>query len=111
MEAKAKFTYIRQSPRKLRLVVDLVRGKGVQEALDCLKFQRKVGAVDVSKLIRSAVANALQKGGARADRLFVKTIMVDQAAIMKRFMPRAKGSASSIQKKLSHMTVVLDERI
>ena len=111
MEVKATFKFIRKGPRKLRWVVDQVRGKNVQDALDLLKFDRKNGAGDVGKLIRSAVANATQKGGVKVDALYVKRIMVDQAAIMKRFTPRARGSASAIQKKLSHITVVLEERI
>lgn len=111
MEVTAKFKFIRRGPRKLRLVVDQVRGKPVQEALDLLKFDTKNGALEVSKLIRSAVANASQKGGVKLNSLYVKKIMVDQGAIMKRFTPRARGSASAIQKKMSHITVVLEERI
>jgi len=111
MESTATFKYIRRGPRKLRSVVDMIRGKSVQEALDILKFDRKTGALDVSKLIQSAVANAGQKKGINVDLLYVKTIMVNQASIMKRFMPRARGSADQIQKKLSHMTVILDERV
>ena len=111
MEAKATFKNIRIAPRKMRLVVDHVRGKGVQEALDILQFNRKVAAKDVSKLLKSAVANASQKAGVRPDSLYVKSIMVGPGTIIKRFTPRARGSASAIQKKTSHITVVLDERI
>ncbi len=111
MEAKAIVRQLRVGPRKARLVVNMVRGKKVQEALDILKFARKATALDVSKLIRSALANAMQKGGVRADSLYVKSIFVDQAGIMKRIMPRARGSASTIQKKLSHITVVLGEKL
>lgn len=111
MQSTATFKHIRIAPRKVRRVVDLVRGKNVQKALDLLRFERKMAARDVSKLIRSALANANQKGGVRLDSLIVKTIMVNQAGIMKRIMPRARGSASSIQKKMSHITVVLEEKI
>lgn len=111
MESKAIFKQVRIGPRKARRVADMVRGKDVQKALDILKFDRHMIAKDFGKLIKSAVSNAMQKGGVRPDTLYVKTIMVDQAAIMKRFMPRARGSASQIQKKLSHITVVLGERL
>lgn len=111
MESSATFKYIRRAPQKIRLVVNQVRGKKVDLALSLLTFQKKFAARDVIKLIRSAVANASAKPGVRPDHLYIKKIMVDQASILKRFMPRAKGSSSRIEKKLSHMTVVLDERI
>ncbi len=111
MESKATFKYLRRGPRKFRLVVDQVRGKTVQEALDILKFERKAGGIDVSKLIRSAVANASQKPGMNVDALYVKKIVVDQGPTLKRFMPRARGSADRVLKSMSHITVVLDERI
>ena len=111
MEATATFKYLRVAPRKLRLIVDQVRGKNVQKALDLLKFDRKTAARDVSKLLRSAVANADQKGGIKLEALYVKDIQVNQAPILKRWLPRARGSASSIHKKMSHMKVVLGERI
>lgn len=111
MESKATFKYVRITPRKARLIADLVRGKNVQHALDLLQFSRKSAAVDMGKLIRSAVANANQKGGVRVETLYVKTVMVNGGPIMKRFMPRAKGSASAIQKKMSHLVVVLEEKV
>lgn len=93
------------------MVAHLVRGKGVQAALDLLKFQKRVSAKDVSKLIRSAAANATQKGGVRTDKLYVKSIVVNKGPVLKRWSPRARGSSSMIQKGMSHITVVLDERI
>jgi len=111
MEVKATFKFIRRGPRKIRPIVDVVRGKPVQAALDYLKFERKVGALDVSKLIRSAVANASQKPGVNVDTLYIKKIMVDQGPTLKRFSPRARGSADRILKTMSHITVVLDEKI
>ena len=78
MEARAKLRYARLSPQKTRLVVDMVRGKQVQDALNILKFSPQKAAAIVSKLVSSAVANAEQKGVADVDRLYVKTIMVDQ---------------------------------
>lgn len=111
MEARATFKYLRRSPQKLRRIVDQVRGRNVQKALDTLKFDRKPAARDVDKLIRSAVANADQKGSINVDALYVKDIQVSQAPTLKRWMTRARGSASSINKRASHLTVVLDERI
>lgn len=111
MESQAKFKFVKGSPRKIRILADMVRGKRVQEALDILHFQRKAHAIDMSKLIRSALANALQKGGVRTDSLVVKKICVDQALIMKRISPRARGSASSIHKKMSHLSVTLESNV
>jgi len=110
MEARAKLRYARLSPQKTRLVVDMVRGKGVQDALNILKFSPQKAAAVVSKLVSSAVANAEQKGVSDVDRLFVKTINVDQGPALKRFLPRAQGRATKIRKPTSHITVVLDEK-
>lgn len=105
----AKLRYLRVAPRKVRLVADQVRGRGVQEALDLLRFTRKASAIDVSKLIRSALATADQKGSVDVDNLVVKTIFVDQGPILRRSLARARGTASRINKKTSHITVVLAE--
>jgi large subunit ribosomal protein L22 len=110
MEATAKLTFARLSPQKARLVVDMVRGKGVQEAMNILKFSPQRAAEIVAKLVRSAVANAEQKGVADVDRLFVKSIFVDQGPVLRRFMPKGRGSASRIRKPTSHITVVLGEQ-
>jgi len=110
MEARAKLSYARLSPQKTRLVVDLVRGKKVQDALNILKLSPQKAAAVVSKLVSSAVANAEQKGVADVDRLYVKTIMVDQGPALRRFLPRAQGRATKIRKPTSHVTVVLDEK-
>lgn len=110
MESKAKLSYARLSPQKTRLVVDLVRGKNVQEALNLLKFSPQKAAAIVSKLVSSAVANAEQKGVSNVDRLYVKTITVDMGPALKRFIPRAQGRATKIRKPTSHITVVLDEK-
>ena len=108
-EFKVKLNYLRVAPRKVRLVADQVRGKPVQEALDLLKFSPVASAIDLSKLIRSAVANADRKGGVDVDNLKVRTIFVDQGPILRRSMARARGSASRINKKTSHITVVLED--
>jgi large subunit ribosomal protein L22 len=110
MEARAKLSYARLSPQKARLVVDMVRGKGVQEALNILNFSPQKAAAIVSKLVGSAVANAEQRGVSDVDRLFVKTIFVDQGPVLKRFLPRAQGRATRIRKPTSHIIVVLDEK-
>jgi large subunit ribosomal protein L22 len=110
MEASAKLKFARLSPQKTRLVVDLVRGKAVQEALNILKFSPQRPADIVAKVMRSAVANAEQKGISDVDRLFVKAVFVDQGPVLKRFMPRAQGRATKIRKPTSHITVVLDEK-
>lgn len=110
MEARAKLSYVRLSPQKTRLVVDMVRGRGVQEALNILKFSPQKAAAVVSKLVGSAIANAEQKGVSDVDRLFVKTITVDQGPVLRRFLPRAQGRATKIRKPTSHIIVVLDEK-
>lgn len=107
MEAQAKLSNVRLSPRKARLVVDMVRGKGIQDALNTLRFSPQKTAPILSKLLKSAVANAEQKGVSDVDQLFIKTVMVDQGPVLRRFMPRAQGRASRIRKPTSHITVVL----
>ncbi len=108
MEAQAKLRNVRLSSRKARLVVDMVRGKGIQEAMNILQVSPQKTAPILSKLLKSAVANAEQSGVSDVDQLFVKTVMVDQGPALKRFMPRAQGRASRIRKPTSHITVVLD---
>ena len=110
MEARAKLSYVRLSPQKARLVVDMVRGKEIQDALNVLKFSPKRAADIVGKLLKSAVANAEQKGVDDVDRLFVKSVFVDQGPALKRFIPRAQGRATKIRKPTSHITIVLDEK-
>jgi large subunit ribosomal protein L22 len=107
MEAHAKLSMARLSPRKTRLVVDMIRGRGIQDALTILKFSPQPSAKLVAKLLNSAVANAEQKGVSDVDRLFVKTAFVDGGAVLKRFTPRAMGRASKIRKPTSHITVVV----
>lgn len=109
MESRAVTKFVRLSPRKVRLVVDQIRGKGVEEALDVLKFTPKRSALIVSKTLRTAVANAENTQSVDVDRLYVKQAKVDEAGMWKRFMPRAQGRATRIRKRLSHITIVLDE--
>ena len=110
MEAKATLKSVRLSPQKTRLVIDMIRGRGVQDALNILKFSPKRSAAIVSKLVSSAVANAEQNGIDDVDRLYVKTISVDQGPVLRRFIPRAQGRATKIRKPTAHITVVLDEK-
>lgn len=110
MEARAKLSFVRLSPRKTRLVVDMVRGKGIQDALTILRFSPQPSAKLVSKLLQSAVANAEQKGAPDVDKLFIKSIQVDAGPVLKRFVPRAMGRASRIRKPTSHITVVLADK-
>ena len=110
MEVKAVAKNVRLTPRKVRLVLDLVRGKDVKEALAILKFTPRKTAPGVSKWIKSAVANATNNHQMNEEKLYVKTIYADEARVLKRWMPRAKGSASQILKRSSHITVVVDER-
>jgi large subunit ribosomal protein L22 len=110
MSATARISYLRVTPRKARLVADLIRGKGVQKALDILSFTNRYVAKDFKKLLRSALANAEQKGGMDPDNLIVKTVMVDQGPTLKRWQARARGSAYKIEKKTSHVTLVLAEK-
>lgn len=109
MESSAKLTFARFSPRKTRLLVDLVRGKGIQDALNTLRFLPNPSAQVIVKLLRSAVANAEQKGVSDVDALFVKSIYVDGGAVLKRFVPRAMGRASKIRKPTSHIAVTLSD--
>lgn len=110
MEVKASLKSARVGAQKARLVVDLVRGKDVDEAIRILTLTNKKTAVLVKKLIESAVANADQKKTIDIDRLFVKTIHVDQGTKLKRYKPRAQGRATPFNKKTSHINVILDER-
>ena len=109
-EVRATAKYVRVSPGKARLVVDLVRGKSVSAAFDILHFCDRHVAVDVEKVLRSAVANAENNNGMRAQDLVVKTAYVDEGPSLKRIRPRAKGSASRILKRTSHITVVVAPR-
>ncbi len=110
MESKASLKYARVGSQKARLVVDVVRGKSVDEALKILTFMNKKTAELVKKLIESAVANAENKKSMATDGLFVKSITVDQGPVLKRFRPRAQGRAFGVRKKLSHINVVLGEK-
>ena len=110
MEAVAKLKTVRLSPQKTRLVCDMIRGKGVQDALNILQYSQQKPAGIMRTLVQSAIANAEQKGASDVDRLIVKTVFVDQGPALRRFIPRAQGRASKIRKPTSHMTVVVAEK-
>jgi large subunit ribosomal protein L22 len=103
---KAILKNYRQSPRKVRLIADLVRGKKVTDALTTLRFVDKRASGPFAKVIASAVANAKQTGADEA-KLFIKAVAVDKGTVLKRSMPRARGSASRINKRNSHISVEL----
>lgn len=107
MEARAQAKYIREAPRKTRLVIDLIRGKNAAEAAVILQFTPRAAAKTVLKVLNSAVANAVQKGAAGAEGLTVTEAFVNEGPTLKRFKPRARGSASRINKRSSHITIVV----
>lgn len=112
MQTEAKSKYIRMSPRKIKRVLDLVRGKRVDQALDMLHFTPKVAAVPIEKTIRSAVANLGNiEEGQRVDlaQIFIVDAFVNQGPTLKRFRPMSMGRAGKIRKRTSHLTIVLED--
>lgn len=110
MEVKASARYIRISPRKVRVVIDLVRGKTVSEALTLLKFIPKRASEPIAKVIASAAANAEHNFNLNKDNLVVSQAFVDQGPTLKRFHPRQRGQAFPILKRTSHITVTVKEK-
>ncbi len=110
MEAKAVAKYIKVSPQKARLVVDLIRGKHVDQALSILSLNTKAVSRDVSKIVKSAVANAENTKNLNIDKLFVKEAYVNGGPVLKRTHARAMGRGTVVRKRSSHITVVLAER-
>ena len=109
-EVKATAKYIRIAPRKVRIVMNLVRGKSVADALAILKFTPKIGADAVEKVLRSAVANAENNFDMDVDRLFISSAFVDQGPTLKRIHPRSRGQAFKILKHTCHITVAVNEK-
>lgn len=109
MEARAVSKYVRVSPRKARAVVDLIRGRSCEEALQILKFTPRATAGDVAKTISSAMANAVQNHKMNKDNLYIAEAFVNQGPTMKRFRARAMGRATRIRKRTSLVTIVLRE--
>ncbi len=110
MEAKAILKYLKVSPQKARLVVDLIRGKKVDEALTILRFNTKAVSRDIVKIVKSAVANAENTKKLDVDKLYVKSVYVDPGPVLKRTHAKAMGRGALIRKRSSHVTVVLDEK-
>ncbi len=107
MKVEPKLKYFRASPRKMRLIADLIRGRLVEDAESVLRFAEKKSAKPILKLLSSAVANADHNFNLKKDKLYIKEIRVDEGPTLKRFMPRARGSVSPIHKKTSHVTIGL----
>jgi len=109
-EAKAVANYLRISPRKVRQVVDLIRGKDVEEALAILKFTPKRASAPITKVVNSAAANAEHNYEMNKEDLYVAACYVDQGPTLKRWKPRAMGRADVLRHRTSHITVILKEK-
>ena len=113
MEAKASAKYVRMSPRKVRQVIDLIRGRDVDESLSTLHFMKRAARVPVEKTLRSAVANLFNtKEGASLEPsdLYVREAFVDEGPTLRRYMPRAMGRATPLRRRTSHITIVVGEK-
>lgn len=110
MEAKAIARHIRIAPRKIRIVIDLIRGKNIGDAYAILKHTPKIGSEILLKLLESAIANAEHNYNMNSDKLYVAAAYVDQGPTLKRIHPRSRGQAFKILKRSSHVTVVVKER-
>ncbi len=110
METKAIVRFIRISPRKVRLIMNEIRGEKVEVAINQLTFAPQKGARILKKLLVSAVANAEQDTNVDVDALYIKMIYANEGPTLKRWRPRAQGRATRIRKRTSHLTVVLDEK-
>ncbi len=108
LEAKAQLKRLRIAPRKMRLLVDLIRGQKIDKAISQLQFSRKKAAKPLLKLLNSAIANAVNNHNLKKETLYIKTIFVNEGATLKRWMPRAMGRATPIRKRTSHTTIILE---
>lgn len=111
MNVRAQARFIRQSPYKVRRVLDLIRGLPVEEAQDILAFTQRAASDPVRKVLRSAVANAEHNHALDADELYVAEAYADEGPTLRRFRPRARGRATRIRKRTCHITVVVAERV
>jgi large subunit ribosomal protein L22 len=109
MKVRAQAKYVRQSPYKVRLVLDLVRGLPVQEAEDVLRLASRGATEPISKVLKSAVANAEHNHALDADDLVVAEAYADEGPTLKRYRPRARGRATRIRKRTSHITIVVSD--
>ena len=115
MEARAIGRNVGMSPRKVRMVVDLIRGRGVNEAYSILRFSKRAATKPIEKTLRSAVANAQQKADGTGtyldtDELIVREVYVNEGPTLKRWRARAMGRASPIMKRTSHITIIVDRK-
>ncbi|MFD0872480.1 50S ribosomal protein L22 [Chlamydia abortus] len=110
MQATASARYIRIAPRKVQLVIDLIRGKNVGEAIAILRHTPKAASPVVEKILNAAIANAEHNHSLDPEKLYIAQAYVNQGPIMKRFRPRAMGRASRINKRTSHITLVVSEK-
>jgi large subunit ribosomal protein L22 len=110
METKAIAKTVRITPRKARLVIDLIRGKNIKEARAILMFTPRAASPIITKVLNSAVANAEHNNNANVDNLFVKEVYVNEGVRLKRLFPRAKGQGDIIQKRTSHITVIVADK-
>jgi large subunit ribosomal protein L22 len=109
MEIVARTRMIRISPRKVRIVGEVIKKKNINDAMGILTYMPQKASFILKKLLDSAIANAKQKKYVDIDNLYVKNVMVDGGPMLKRFLPRAMGRATKIRKRISHITMVLDE--
>ena len=105
---KAKSKYVRQSPYKVRLVLNLIRGLEVNEALNILSFTKRKAAEEIKQVLESAIANAETNLGLNSSNLFISKAIADEGPTLKRFIPRARGRAGRINKRTSHLTIELE---
>ena len=110
MPFEAKHRFARIAPRKARLLMDLIRGRDVDDAITMLQFSKQRASGMIEKVVRSAVANAAEQDVRARNALFVKQCWVDPGPVIKRFQPKDRGKAYSIMKRTSHLVVTLDER-
>ena len=110
MEATAKATYVRISPRKVQIVLDLIRNQPADKAMAILQYTPKAACEPVMKVLKSAIANAENNNGMSLENLYVAECYANKAPTMKRIRPRAQGRAYRIEKRTSHISIVLDER-
>ena len=110
MEARATLKYARISPRKVKIVLDLIRNQDADKAMAILKFTPKSACEYLEKLLASAMANAENNHGMKHEKLYVAEIYANQGPTLRRIRPAAKGSAVRIRKRTSHITIVLKER-
>jgi len=109
LEARAVEKYIRMSPRKIRYIVDMIKSKSIDDAIDLLSLTPKTAAIVVKKAIQSAVTNATENHKMKEEDLFISGIMVDEGPTLKRFKPRARGRANRIRKRTAHISVFVSD--